>query len=119
MSRRVESSKDQESLGDPEDASKQGRSIADLDKDDDVTLVDETQERQDNDMIFVTGVLDADEIPMEAKVDEKDEQSTKLDDSTAGEAVTTASVEGGAAPITIEEITLAQTLIQIKASKPK
>ncbi|GKA59357.1 hypothetical protein Tco_0758670 [Tanacetum coccineum] len=31
---------DQESLGAPEDASKQGRSIADLDKDDDVTLVD-------------------------------------------------------------------------------
>ncbi|GKC03161.1 hypothetical protein Tco_0994771 [Tanacetum coccineum] len=48
MSRRVESSEDQESLGDHEDASKQGRSIADLDKDDDVTLVDETQERQLN-----------------------------------------------------------------------
>ncbi|GJT79747.1 putative ribonuclease H-like domain-containing protein [Tanacetum coccineum] len=93
MSRRVESSKDQESLGDPEDASKQGRSIADLDKDDDVTLVDETQERQDDELMFDTRVLDADEMPVEAKVDEKDEQSTKLDDSTAGEAVTTASVE--------------------------
>ncbi|GKA19925.1 hypothetical protein Tco_0699840 [Tanacetum coccineum] len=83
----------QESLGDPEDASKHGRSIADLDKDDD--------------------------MPMEAKDDKKDEQSTKLNDSTAGEAVTTASVEGSAAPTTIEEITLAQTLIQIKAAKPK
>ncbi|GJZ73360.1 hypothetical protein Tco_0637506 [Tanacetum coccineum] len=111
MSRRVESSEDQESLGAPEDASKQGRSIADIDKDDDVTLVDETQERQDDELIFDTGVLDADEMPVEAKVDEKDEQSTKLDDSTAGEAVTTTSVEDGAAPITIEEITLAQTLI--------
>ncbi|GJS70235.1 hypothetical protein Tco_0703076 [Tanacetum coccineum] len=49
----------------------------------------------------------------------KDEQSTKPDDSTAGEAVTTASVEDGVAPTTIEEITLAQTLIQIKAAKPK
>ncbi|GJX03029.1 hypothetical protein Tco_0188945 [Tanacetum coccineum] len=49
----------------------------------------------------------------------KDEQSTKLDDSTAGEAVTTASVEGSAGPTTIKEITLAQTLIQIKAAKPK
>ncbi|GJZ31503.1 hypothetical protein Tco_0576550, partial [Tanacetum coccineum] len=58
-------------------------------------------------------------MPVEAKVDEKDEQSTKLDDSTAGEAVTTAGVEDSAAPTTIEEITLAQTLIQIKASKPK
>ncbi|GJV01825.1 ribonuclease H-like domain-containing protein [Tanacetum coccineum] len=59
-------------------------------------------------------------MPVKAKsVIEKDEQSTKLDDSTAGEAVTTASVEGSAAPTTIEEITLAQTLIQIKAAKPK
>ncbi|GKB55272.1 hypothetical protein Tco_0906025, partial [Tanacetum coccineum] len=63
--------------------------------------------------------LDTDEMHVEAKVDEKDEQSTKPDDSTAGEAVTTASVEGSAAPTTIEEITLAQTLIQIKAAKPK
>ncbi|GKE65523.1 hypothetical protein Tco_1519684, partial [Tanacetum coccineum] len=119
MSRRIESFEDQESLGDPEDASKQGRSIADLDKDDDVTLVDETQERQDDELMFDTGVLDTDEMPVDAKVDEKDEQSTKLDDSTAGEAVTTANVEGSAAPTTIEEITLAQTLIHIKAAKPK
>ncbi|GKC03160.1 hypothetical protein Tco_0994770 [Tanacetum coccineum] len=103
MSRRFESSKDQESLGDHEDASKQGRSIEDINADAEVTLVNETQERQDDDL----------------KVDEKDEQSTKLDDSTAGEAVTTASVEDSAAPTSIEEITLAQTLIQIKAAKPK
>ncbi|GJY69290.1 hypothetical protein Tco_0472272 [Tanacetum coccineum] len=81
--------------------------------------VDETQERQDDELMFDTGVLDADEIPVEAKVDEKDEQSTKLDDSIVGEAVTTASVKDSAAPTTIEEITLAQTLIQIKAAKPK
>ncbi|GJX43999.1 putative ribonuclease H-like domain-containing protein [Tanacetum coccineum] len=119
MSRRIESSEDQESLYDPEDASKHGRSIADLDKDDDVTLVDETQERQDDELMFDTGVLDTDEIHVEAKVDEKDKHSTKLDDSTAGEEVTTASVEGSDAPTTIKEITLAQTLIQIKATKPK
>ncbi|GJT23595.1 uncharacterized mitochondrial protein-like protein [Tanacetum coccineum] len=96
MSRRVKSSKDQESLGAPEDASKQGRSIKDIDAD-----------------------VDDDEIPVEAKVDGKDEQSAKPDDSTAGEAVTTASVEGSVVPTTIKEITLAQTLIQIKAAKPK
>ncbi|GJT57484.1 hypothetical protein Tco_0992538 [Tanacetum coccineum] len=33
MSRRVESSKDTDSLGDHEDASKQGRSLEDIDKD--------------------------------------------------------------------------------------
>ncbi|GJR11342.1 hypothetical protein Tco_0793994 [Tanacetum coccineum] len=119
MSMRVESSKDQKSLGDHEDASKQGRSIEDIDVDVEVTLIDETQERQDDDLMFDTGVLDTDEMSVEAKIDEKDEQSTKLDDSTTGEAVITASVEGSAAPTTIEEITLAQTLIQIKAAKPK
>ncbi|GKA69468.1 hypothetical protein Tco_0775532, partial [Tanacetum coccineum] len=41
MSRRVESSTDPESLGVPEDASKQGRSIEDIDADVDVSLVDE------------------------------------------------------------------------------
>ncbi|GJT07730.1 putative ribonuclease H-like domain-containing protein [Tanacetum coccineum] len=112
MSRKVESFKDQESLGAPEDACKQGRSIADIDADVEVTLVDKTQERQDDELMFDTGVLDTDEMPVEAKVDKEDEQSTKLDDSTVGKAVTTA-------PITIEEITLAQTLIQIKAAKPK
>ncbi|GJZ55526.1 hypothetical protein Tco_0610719 [Tanacetum coccineum] len=54
-------------------------------------FVDETQERQDDDLIFDTRVLDDFEIPVEAKVDGKNEQSTKkLDDSTAGEVVTTA-----------------------------
>ncbi|GJV41347.1 hypothetical protein Tco_1419787 [Tanacetum coccineum] len=89
MSRRVESFEDQESLGDPEDASKQGRSIANLDKDDDVTLVDESQERQDDELMFDTGVLDTNELPVEDKVDEKDEHNTKLDDSTAGETLQT------------------------------
>ncbi|GJY87782.1 hypothetical protein Tco_0502410 [Tanacetum coccineum] len=70
MTRRVESSKDQESLGAPEDASKQGRSIEDIDVD-----------------------VDDDEMHVEAKVDGKEEQSTKPDDSIVGEAVTTASVE--------------------------
>ncbi|GJV75444.1 putative ribonuclease H-like domain-containing protein, partial [Tanacetum coccineum] len=119
MSRRVESSADQERLGVPEDASKQGRSIEDIDADIDVSLVDETQERQDDDLMFDTGILDDVEMPVEAKVDGKDEQSTKkLDDSTAGEAVTTAD-DDSVVPTTNEEITLAQTLIQIKAAKPK
>ncbi|GJY17854.1 putative ribonuclease H-like domain-containing protein [Tanacetum coccineum] len=64
-------------------------------------------------------VLEDDEMHVEAKVDKKEEQSTKPDDSTAGEAVTTASVDDSVVPTTIEEITLAQTLIQIKVAKPK
>ncbi|GKC38664.1 hypothetical protein Tco_1051048 [Tanacetum coccineum] len=92
---------------------------ASVEGDVEVTLVDETQERQDDDLMFDSGVLDDVEMLVEAKVDGKEEQSTKPDDSTAGEAVTTASVEGSVVPTTIEEITLAQTLIQIKAAKPK
>ncbi|GJW92050.1 hypothetical protein Tco_0169603 [Tanacetum coccineum] len=63
--------------------------------------------------------IDADVDLVEAKVDGKNEQSTKPDDSTAGEAITIANVEGSAVLTTIEEITLAQILIQIKAAKPK
>ncbi|GKC39529.1 hypothetical protein Tco_1051913 [Tanacetum coccineum] len=120
MSRRVESSEDQESLGAPEDASKQGRSIEDIDADVDVSLVDETQERQDDDLMFDTGVLEDDEMHVEAKVDGKEEQSTKPDDSTAGEAVTTASVDDSVVPTTIEEITfLGRHLYRSKSIKLK
>ncbi|GKB93044.1 hypothetical protein Tco_0979181 [Tanacetum coccineum] len=121
------------SLGAQEDASKQGRSIEDIDADAEVTLVNETQEQQNEDLMFDTRVLDDDEVFVDVTTSEKDEQSTKLDDSTAGEAVTTASVEdsdaptiqvstagiGGVTVAKIDELTLAQTLIEIKAAKPK
>ncbi|GKA32023.1 hypothetical protein Tco_0718390 [Tanacetum coccineum] len=119
MSRRVESSEDQERLGAPEDASKLGRSIEDIDADVDVSLVDETHETQDDDLMFDTRVFEDDEMHVEANVDGKDEQSIKPDDSTDGEAVTTASVDDSVVPTTIEKITLAQILIQIKAANPK
>ncbi|GJQ93907.1 retrovirus-related pol polyprotein from transposon TNT 1-94 [Tanacetum coccineum] len=62
-------------------------SIEDIDADIDVSLVDETQERQDDDLIFNTGMDDV-EMLVEAKVDRKDEPSTKkLDDSTASETI--------------------------------
>ncbi|GJU08230.1 hypothetical protein Tco_1124660 [Tanacetum coccineum] len=90
-----------------------------IDADVEVTLVDKTQERHDDELMFDTRVLDTDEMPVGAKVDEKDEQSTKLDDSTAGEAVTTASVEDSASFTTtiLKEITLAQTLIRQNSIK--
>ncbi|GJW77415.1 hypothetical protein Tco_0139097 [Tanacetum coccineum] len=78
-------------------------------------------------------MLDDDEVFMDVASNEKNELSTKLDDSTTGEAVTTVSVEDSAAltiqvstanigEVTvakIDELTLAQTLIEIKAAKPK
>ncbi|GJT24685.1 putative ribonuclease H-like domain-containing protein [Tanacetum coccineum] len=115
--RRIESSND--SLGTQEDASKQGRRIEDLDADDEVTLVNETQERQDEDLMFDARVLDGDEMFMDDTKIEKEEKSTKIDE------VTNTGAEDSAAPTipistttTVEE-TLAQTLMEIKAAKPK
>ncbi|GJV15354.1 hypothetical protein Tco_1360677, partial [Tanacetum coccineum] len=104
-------------LGDQEDASKQGRKIKDLDADAEVTLVDETQEMNDDNLMFDTGVLEE----QEKEVAEK-EVSTADPVTTAGEVVTTANVEAttaNAPTTTIDELTLAQTLIEIKAAKPK
>ncbi|GJX72084.1 hypothetical protein Tco_0309255 [Tanacetum coccineum] len=97
---RIESSED-EGLGAQEDASKQGRKITDLDADAEVTLVDEAQERNDDNLMFDTGVFDEQEFEVKKVV------------STA--EVTTASTT----TTTVDELTLAQTLIEIKSAKPK
>ncbi|GJV21737.1 hypothetical protein Tco_1370757 [Tanacetum coccineum] len=82
-----------------------------------VTLVDETQEMNDDNLMFDTGVLEE---------QEKDVAKKEVSDvdpvTTAGEVVTTANVEVttvNAPTTTIDELTLAQTLIEIKAAKPK
>ncbi|GJY11458.1 hypothetical protein Tco_0379643 [Tanacetum coccineum] len=110
LSRRIESS-DDASLGAQEDASKQGRKIADLDADTEVTLIDETQGRNDEDLMFDTGVLNGDEVFQEPMVNTATTTSSipvsVVDPvTTVGEVVTTA-------------LTLAQTLIEIKSAKPK
>ncbi|GKB70376.1 hypothetical protein Tco_0931788 [Tanacetum coccineum] len=97
--RRVDSS-NEASLGDQEDASKQGRKIADIDADVEVTLIDETQGRNDDNLMFDTGVLDEQEVEVE-------------------KVVSTAEVTTKSATTTVNELTLAQTLIEIKAAKPK
>ncbi|GJW31452.1 putative ribonuclease H-like domain-containing protein [Tanacetum coccineum] len=103
--RRIESFKDKDSLGDQEDPSKQGRKIADLDAD---AEVDEME------------VSTADPVTTAGEVV-----------TTTSEAVITAGVEDSAAPtipvttatttlqISKDELTLAQTLIEIRSTKPK
>ncbi|GJU43378.1 hypothetical protein Tco_1200644 [Tanacetum coccineum] len=139
-SRRVKSSQDKDSLGAQEDASKQGRSFEDINKDAKVSLVDETQERSDNAKMFDTYDLYGDEVIVDMAVGEKQEQSAKVDErevstgvedsvaptipvTTAGEGVTATKIDEitttSAPTTTIDEITLAQTLIEIKAAKPK
>ncbi|GJW93028.1 hypothetical protein Tco_0172700 [Tanacetum coccineum] len=54
--------------------------------------------KKNEDLMFDTRVLDDDEVFVDVAPSEKNEQSTKIDDSTAGEAVITASVEDSAAP---------------------
>ncbi|GKA09933.1 hypothetical protein Tco_0689366 [Tanacetum coccineum] len=77
MSRRVESLEDKDSLGDHEDASKQGRSIEDIDKNADVSLVNNTQGRSDNEGMFDINDLYSDEVNVDMPVGEKQEQSAK------------------------------------------
>ncbi|GJU21753.1 retrovirus-related pol polyprotein from transposon TNT 1-94 [Tanacetum coccineum] len=116
LASRIESSTDV-SLGAQEDASKQERKIDDLDADAEVTLVDETQEMNDDNLMFDTDVLKE----QEKEVAEK-EVSAADPVTTAGEVVTTTNVEvttANAPTTTIDELTLAQTLIEIKAAKPK
>ncbi|GKB88440.1 putative ribonuclease H-like domain-containing protein [Tanacetum coccineum] len=83
--RRVESSEDKDSLGDQEDPSKQGRNIADIDQDVNVTLIDETQRKLNDEYMFGVMIF----------------------------------MTRSAPTTTIEELTLAQTLIEIKEAKPK
>nr|GEW17188.1 hypothetical protein [Tanacetum cinerariifolium] len=114
-STRVESSEDA-GLGDQEDASKHERMIDDLDVDEGVALVDETQRRNDQDM-FDTSILDDAEVVAEKEV------STADLVPTAGEVVTSAVVKVSTTAITsqisMDEITLAKALFDIKTSKPK
>ncbi|GKC77838.1 hypothetical protein Tco_1128612 [Tanacetum coccineum] len=77
------------------------RKIDDLDADVKVTLVDETQGRIDDNLMFDTRVFYEQEVEVEKVV------------STA--EVTTASTT----TTIIDELTLAQTLTEIKAAKPK
>ncbi|GKG03423.1 hypothetical protein Tco_0311059 [Tanacetum coccineum] len=64
---RIDSSED-EGLGDQEDASKQGRKIANIDAYKEVTLIDETQGRNDDNLMFDIGVLDEQEVEVEKVV---------------------------------------------------
>ncbi|GJW46798.1 hypothetical protein Tco_0078444 [Tanacetum coccineum] len=89
-SAQVVSSED-EGLGAQEDASKQGRKIADIDADVEVTLVDETQGRNDEEM-FDTGILDGEEVFAEQDVVEKEVSTAEVaTDTSKPKAVTTAA----------------------------
>ncbi|GKA27427.1 hypothetical protein Tco_0713595 [Tanacetum coccineum] len=97
------------------------RKINDIDKDAEITLIDETQGRYDDDLMFDTSVL-VDEVFAGHDMDEKEinvaekEVSTADPVTTAGEVVTTASLTE---TTTIDDLTLAKTLIDIRSAKFK
>ncbi|GJU64482.1 hypothetical protein Tco_1246317 [Tanacetum coccineum] len=114
VTRRVEYS-DDESLGAQEDAFNQGRSIEDIDKDAEVSLVDETQGRSDDAEMFDTDALIGNEVFAENDMIEKDQDVIPKEVSTAAPSTTAVSPP----VITEVEITLAQTLAKLKSAKSK
>nr|GFA77441.1 hypothetical protein [Tanacetum cinerariifolium] len=109
-----------------------GRLIDNIDQDVEITLVDDTQGRMNKEDMFVVNDLDGDEVVMDVLASKKVEQSVKVVEkevstvdpvTTAGEVVTTTGIEVTTAVTTPQiykdELKLAQTLIEIKAAKPK
>ncbi|GJZ22006.1 hypothetical protein Tco_0559045 [Tanacetum coccineum] len=112
-------SSDKASLGDQEDVSKHGRKINDIDKNAKITLVDETQGRYGNDIMFDVSDLAGEEV----FVAEQGVPESKKDDvaqvNTVATTISTAStIPVSVASITDVEITLAQALAELKSAKP-
>ncbi|GJS57461.1 hypothetical protein Tco_0652245 [Tanacetum coccineum] len=111
-------SSDEASLGDQEDASKQGRKIDDIDKDIEITLVDETQGRYGDKDMFGVHDLDGDEVVVKSEVTDKaGEKRNIVEEAVAKTDAVTILVS--AATITNVELTLAQTLAELKSARPK
>ncbi|GKF69726.1 hypothetical protein Tco_0202783, partial [Tanacetum coccineum] len=110
-------------LGAQEDASKQGRSIEDIDKDAEVSLVDETQGRSDDTEMFDTYALIGDEVFAENDMTKKEHDVIPKEVSTDAPftipvSTTAPSTIAVSLPvITKVEITLAQTLDELKSAK--
>ncbi|GJT59142.1 hypothetical protein Tco_1002675 [Tanacetum coccineum] len=122
-------SSDEASLGDQEDASKQGRKIDDINADARITL-DSNHFDADADMFGVHD-LDGDEVVIETEKDhevvvESEVVAKKKDDEVFNEKevpIEEVSVVGtattvSAATITKVDITLAQALAELKSTKP-
>ncbi|GJT11319.1 hypothetical protein Tco_0858361 [Tanacetum coccineum] len=120
LSARVESSGDEESLG--EDASKQARINA-IDADEDITLVN-VQDDADNE-VYDVGTATSDEVFAEHEVAVKDVNLT-VNEVTLAQALAALKScfqqrlsAATTITITTEEITFAQALEALKTSKPK
>nr|GEU91851.1 hypothetical protein [Tanacetum cinerariifolium] len=106
--------------------------IDNIDQDVKIIVVDDTQGRMNKKDMFGVNDLSGDEVVVDVSASEKVEQSIKVIEkevstadpvTTAGEVVTTTDTEVTTAATTLQkfkdELTLAHTLIEIKAAKPK
>nr|GFD52908.1 hypothetical protein [Tanacetum cinerariifolium] len=89
LSSRIVSS-DKEGLGDQEDASKQEKSIADIDQDKGATLVDDTQGRMNEEDLFGVHDLSGDEVFVDVTASKNVEQDATVAEKeiSTGEVVT-------------------------------
>nr|GEX98896.1 hypothetical protein [Tanacetum cinerariifolium] len=108
LTARVDSSKDEPSLG--EDASKQGRKIDDIDVDEDITIVN----AQDDAEMFDVTDLHGEEVFVDN--DDADKEVNVAGELNVASITTNLSAT---ATITTEEVTLAKAHAELKASKPK
>ncbi|GKB71086.1 hypothetical protein Tco_0932498, partial [Tanacetum coccineum] len=96
-----------------EDASKQGRTIHDIDADEDIIL-----ENVHDAKMFDVNDLDSDEVVVESEVTDKaGEKRNIVKEAVAVTDVVTILVS--AATITNVELTLAQTLAELKSARTK
>ncbi|GJY75030.1 hypothetical protein Tco_0479461 [Tanacetum coccineum] len=94
-------SSDEASLGDQEDASKQGRKIDGIDKDAEITLVDETQGRYGDDIMFDVSDLAGEEVFVAEQGVPDSKKGDVAQVSTAARTVsTTSTIPVSAASIT-------------------
>ncbi|GKD83914.1 hypothetical protein Tco_1350753, partial [Tanacetum coccineum] len=106
-------SSEEASLGDPENASKQGRKIDDINADEDITL-----ENVHDAEMFDVNDLDGDKVVVKSEVINKagEKRNTVEEAVAVTDAVT---IPVSAAIITNVELTLAQTLAELKSARPK
>ncbi|GJU07296.1 putative ribonuclease H-like domain-containing protein [Tanacetum coccineum] len=111
-------SSEEVSLGDQEDASKQGKKINDINKDEKITLVNETQGRYGDKDMFGVNDLDGDKVVVESEVTNKaSEKRNIVEEAVVVTDVVTIPVI--VATIANVELTLAQTLAELKSERPK
>ncbi|GKA84706.1 hypothetical protein Tco_0806360 [Tanacetum coccineum] len=101
-----------------EDESQSRRKIDDIDKDAEISLVDETRKRYEDEDMFGVNDLDGDEVVVESEVTNKaGEKRNIVEEAVVVTDVVTIPVS--AATITNIELTLAQTLAELKSARPK